>query len=154
MVKIINQSDNFPIYTLNHYDDYKIKISKITKKYRKKYKALKYNIKMYDDNFIKYNDKVKRLITSCLKELIIVFPELKANSLCIFLHGSLSRNTNYPLSDIDITFLYDNSLRNILIPIEESIVIALMKCFNIKKRSKLHPIMNNFENLAVIKESK
>lgn len=140
--------DTFPNYEYANYDMIKPQVENVVKKFKVKFSKLKSDFTKFDLNkSIKNNNAYTKLVTDVLKAFIRIFPEIKKNKVLIFLHGSLARGTSTLFSDVDFTFCYDNKLRNTLIPIEEIICVAMIEIFNLGKRSKVHPIMNNFENL-------
>lgn len=139
--------DTFPNYYYENYNDIKHKLAQCKNKYKMAFNKLSPNTSKFNvGECIELKNKCLSVAENFLKEVITVFDEFKQHDVLVFLHGSYARETHTYFSDVDFTMCYDNSLRSVFIPIEELISIAFVEIFNLKKRSKVHPITNNFEN--------
>lgn len=90
---------------------------------------------------IKLAYEQKELVNGTLKEIIKTYdPLLESKPVEIFWNGSFARNSNRLSSDYDLNFLYPESLRSEILPVEEQICASLARVLN-QPRDLVHPAL-------------
>lgn len=133
---MFNRYDKNDIQYISKVSEYKRNYTKI-KEYLKKseYEQLKnFNL----DNLKKLMFAENNIQRDIIYNLINMYDFVKEIPISIFLSGSLARNTNRFNSDVDITFLYPNRYRNVMMCIEEEIAIYLSYIFGFRGRDRVH----------------
>ena len=133
---MFNRYDKKDIQYLSKVSEYKRNYGKI-KDYLKKseYEQLrKFDLQTLKKLMYAENNIQKDIICN----LINMYDFIKEIPVCIFLSGSLARHTNRFNSDVDITFLYPNKYKNIMMCVEEEIAIFLSHIFGFRGRDRVH----------------
>jgi hypothetical protein len=78
------------------------------------------------------------LVSGVVEKTVNLYaPILEKSNVGIFWSGSISRHSNRLSSDFDLNFVYPDSLKDQLLPVEEQINLALSRIFN-KPRDYVH----------------
>lgn len=127
-------------------DDIKKLIIQLNEKYSPQFR----NIKALSDKVLLNYDKDcyvelikghKKIVLSLIDDVINFFPQFSNIPHIIFIHGSFSKSLNRINSDVDLNILYPNSMKDIILPIEEIITIIIQKVMGYSGRDKIHTMM-------------
>lgn len=83
----------------------------------------------------------KQLIIKIIFDILNIFPQLEKIPHTIFMHGSFAKTINRLESDIDLNLLYPNAFKDLVLPIEELISVALTEIVGFVGRDKVHTMM-------------
>lgn len=131
----------------NRYDKNDIQYLSKVSEYKKNYMKIKEYLKQSEYEQLKKFDiqTLKKLMFAenniqkdIICNLISMYDFIKEIPISIFLSGSLARHTNRFNSDVDITFLYPNKYKNIMMCVEEEIAIFLSYIFGFRGRDRVH----------------
>lgn len=94
-----------------------------------------------EPKYIELIKDYKKIVLEIINDVISLFPRLNKIPHIVFLHGSFAKTINRMSSDIDLNILYSNKYKEILLPIEELISIAIYKILGYSGREKVHTMM-------------
>lgn len=145
-------------YKFEHptYDEFIFNLESLKKKYSQQiliYKFINDEIlQRYDtEKQVKIMKEYKRLIIKIILDVLKLFPQLEKIPHTTFMHGSFAKTINRFESDIDLNILYSNIYKDMVLPIEELISVALTEIVGFAGRDKVHTMMiytpiKNFED--------
>jgi hypothetical protein len=96
----------------------------------------------------------KQLIIKIILDVLKLFPQLEKIPHTTFMHGSFAKTINRFESDIDLNILYPNNFKELVLPMEELISVALTEIVGFAGRDKVHTMMiytpiKNFEDPTI-----